>query len=440
MEDGPYFDFIEEEFEVLDAEDFRSRAYGRSVKFLPNLNNLKTDADLVKLLANISDALDSNEGLTAGELKFLKFLQGVMFLKPDIIQHICFYREIIKQGSPIDESFCKQLLTIKYPWFQGANFSGLNLSGLQLKGMDLKMVNFEAANLNNVDFTNSCLSDCNFAGAFLNGANLNAADLQSSSFRGAFMLAVEIDSRANLNNVDFNKVILGLGDQNEVNDLRRFVPARLRNLDLSVLGSMSSAYADGVKFEKINFSDLDVTRGFFRNAVFRECELDSTDLSNSDFSDSYFMDCNLASVDLSSADLSKVHFADTDMEESVITNADLNGAVFDGVDLSYVRGLNLNVLMSQARFDRVMGMDTLEDFASLNKPNSVDGSDYDSFDEEDFIDAHPDNDVRDGSTILPFDNELPMGLSLNPFTQSMDQKDTEKLLRDLEAADNLEEI
>ncbi len=73
---------------------------------------------------------------------------------------------------------------------------------------------------------------------------------------------------------------------------------------------MLHEYTEGKKFEKVDYTISELSKGEYENCTFFQCNFSNTDLSNTFFIDCVFKGCNLSLAKLNNTALREVAFTD----------------------------------------------------------------------------------------------------------------------------------
>jgi uncharacterized protein YjbI with pentapeptide repeats len=166
--------------------------------------------------------------------------------------------------------------------FSEQDFAGADLRGVNCSGCDLRNIYLEDADLSNADFT----------GADLSGAVLARANLTDTIFDNAKIV------NSNIGDADCKRTRFKSADCTE-----------------TIFGK--------TKFLNADFSNCNLTKANFIEAVFNNIKF-----SNAKLSEAMFIERDLAGTDFSGADCTKAIFIKPKMEGSDFSNAVVENAIF----------------------------------------------------------------------------------------------------------------
>lgn len=214
-------------------------------------------------------------------------------------------------------------------------YSGRDFSNLDLSGTDFKSARLARANLFGADLTGSDLSHADLSGANLDRTTLLRADFSGADLTGATML----------------QPASFLSDVHAAAEAPRFTGARL--VRLRATGQywrvdFRDADLSGADFSPFPMRRDDLITHAFRPA-FKSCDFSGSNLSGANLRHAVFHFSRFVGANLSHADLSRADFSKSDLAGADLTGANTTNTIFDGANLSGVKGLKEKPKDSVAR-------------------------------------------------------------------------------------------
>lgn len=132
---------------------------------------------------------------------------------------------------------------------------------------------------------------------------------------------LSIDKRLHVINTNVNEIEMDYSLKNN----------NIKNLDMIFIDLKDN------KFEKVDFSEIDILRGHLNNCYFKDCKFYNSRLSGTILKNAIIENCNfenasLVNVDFSNTTLSNVKFKNCDLSDSIFL-----GAKFESVDFENVQ-------------------------------------------------------------------------------------------------------
>jgi uncharacterized protein YjbI with pentapeptide repeats len=156
-------------------------------------------------------------------------------------------------------------------WFLDSFMGGANLENADLQGArldaDLEGANFTNARLNDANLTSAALTSARLTGATLIATKFTDANLGSARLEGATFLDTDLE-RANLQNAHLEQARLTTCNLRDANLERAHLKgAVIAHADLRG-ARLGSADCEGVHFEAINLSEVDLSGTLLRHASY----------------------------------------------------------------------------------------------------------------------------------------------------------------------------
>jgi len=134
--------------------------------------------------------------------------------------------------------------------------------------------------------------------------------------------------------------------------------ADLRQADLS------NAFLAGANLRGANLERADLTRANLEDAVLRRANLEGTNFEDANLVEATLTEANLSWGCLSGADLKAAHLEGVDLQGANLQNADLTGAYLTGADIT--RAKFRRACLADVECSQIIGWDTIVDFDGVD--------------------------------------------------------------------------